>query len=130
MDLEIINLLALMQEKGRLVDFLMDDIAPYSDEQVGAAARVVHQGCGAVLKEYFRIQPVTEAPEGERVVLDAGFNRQSFRLVGKVGGQPPYAGVLLHKGWKTAELRLPRINQPDTGQAEGALVISPAEVEL
>ena len=30
-DAEVVNFLALLQEKGRLVDFLMDDIAGYSD---------------------------------------------------------------------------------------------------
>ena len=44
-DAEIVHFLAMLQDKGRLVDFLMDDINPYSDAQVGAAARVVHAGC-------------------------------------------------------------------------------------
>src|SRR5579875_2269671 len=33
-------LLAALQEEGRLVDFLTEDIAPYSDAQVGAAVRL------------------------------------------------------------------------------------------
>ena len=41
-DAEIVHFLAMLQEKGRLVDFLMDDINAYNDAQVGAAARVVH----------------------------------------------------------------------------------------
>src|SRR5664279_3261956 len=32
---EVVSFLATLQEKGRLVDFLMDDIAVYSDAQVG-----------------------------------------------------------------------------------------------
>ena len=41
---EIVSFLALLQERGRLVDFLMEDITSYDDAQVGAGARVVHQG--------------------------------------------------------------------------------------
>src|SRR6516225_1466269 len=52
---EVVNFLAILQEKGRLVDFLMDDIKSYSDAQVGAAARVLHEGCKAVLLEHFEI---------------------------------------------------------------------------
>ena len=49
---EVVNFLAILQEQGRLVDFLMDDIKGYSDAQVGAAARVLHEGCRAVLLEH------------------------------------------------------------------------------
>ena len=38
--------------EGRLIDFLMDDLTAYGDAQVGAAARVVHEGCKAVLQEH------------------------------------------------------------------------------
>ena len=48
-DAEVVHFLSMLQEKGRLVDFLMDDINAYSDAQVGAAARVVHAGCKGVL---------------------------------------------------------------------------------
>ena len=50
---EIVSFLATLQEQGRLIDFLMDDITTYDDGQVGAAARVVHQGCKAALQEHF-----------------------------------------------------------------------------
>ncbi|MFY9991796.1 MAG: DUF2760 domain-containing protein, partial [Rhodoplanes sp.] len=43
-DSEVVNFLAILQERGRFVDFLMDDITPYSDAQVGAAGRVLHEG--------------------------------------------------------------------------------------
>src|SRR4051794_38071028 len=54
-DAEIVSFLAMLQERGRLVDFLMDDINAYNDAQVGAAARVVHAGCRRVLQEHFNI---------------------------------------------------------------------------
>ena len=61
---EIVSFLATLQAKGRLVDFLMDDINAVNDAQIGAAARVVHAGCKSVLQEHFRIRPIRE--EGER----------------------------------------------------------------
>ena len=57
---EIVSFLALLQERGRLVDFLMEDITSYDDAQVGAGARVVHQGCKAALREHFQIRSVRE----------------------------------------------------------------------
>ena len=33
---EIVSFLATLQEQGRLIDFLMDDITTYDDAQVGA----------------------------------------------------------------------------------------------
>ena len=48
---EVITLLGVFQDKGRLVDFLMDDITPFNDEQVGSVVRAVHQGCKAALME-------------------------------------------------------------------------------
>ena len=63
-DAEIVSFLATLQARGRLVDFLMDDINAHDDAQVGAAARVVHAGCKAVLEEHFRRRPGREESEG------------------------------------------------------------------
>ena len=63
-DAEVVSFLAALQEKGRLVDFLMDDLTAHADAQVGAAARVVHEGCRAVLQEHFAIRPVREEKRG------------------------------------------------------------------
>jgi hypothetical protein len=124
---EIVGLLATLQQKGRLVDFLMDDINPYSDAEVGAAARVVHGGCKAVLAEHFAIGPVRQENEGATVRVDAGYAADEYRLVGKIGGQAPFSGVLIHRGWKTDKVTLPRILR---GDADRLPTIAPAEVEL
>ena len=122
---EIVAFFALLQEKGRLVDFLMDDIAGYEDAEVGAAARVVHQGCRQILDEYFKISAISEAQEGAQVTLPAGYPADQYRIVGKLAGEPPFTGTLLHKGWKTDGVKLPRI------VTSGKLpAIAPAEVEL
>ena len=122
---EIVTFFGLLQEKGRLVDFLMEDITAYEDSEVGAAARVIHQGCRQVLQEYFSISPISVAAECEQVTVPAGYSPDQFRLVGKLAGEPPFTGTLLHKGWKTEFVKLPRIVNTDRLPS-----IAPAEVEL
>ncbi len=124
---EIIAFFALLQEKGRFVDFVMDDVTAYDDAQVGAAARVVHQGCREVLRDHFKITPVSDAAEGSRVTVPAGYAPDEYRLLGKITGEPPFSGTLIHKGWKTDVVRLPRIIKTDAQRLPG---IAPAEVEL
>ena len=53
-----IQLLALFQRDGRLVDFLFEDIAAYGDAQVGAAVREVHASCRRVIDRYLPIEPI------------------------------------------------------------------------
>jgi hypothetical protein len=122
---EIVTFFGLLQEKGRLVDFLMEDVTPYEDAEVGAAARVIHQGCRQVLQEYFNISPISDAAEGTEVTVPAGYSADQFRLVGKLTGEPPFTGTLLHKGWKTEFVKLPRVVNTDRLPS-----IAPAEVEL
>jgi Domain of unknown function (DUF2760) len=122
---EIAAFLALLQEKGRLVDFLMEDVTTYDDAQVGAAARVIHQGCKEVLAEHFRITPVSVAKEGSRVTVPAGYAADEYRLIGKISGNPPFSGKLIHKGWRTDYVKLPRI-----AKTSRLTTIAPAEVEL
>jgi hypothetical protein len=124
---EVVAFFALLQEKGRLVDFLMEELTGYDDAQVGAAARVVHQGCRQVLQEHFKIIAVSEAEEGSQVTVPAGSFGDEYRIVGKLSGEPPFAGKLIHKGWKTESVKLPRIVQTDDKRLP---VIAPAEVEL
>ncbi len=50
-------LLAILQREGRLIDFLQEDVAAFSDADVGAAARVVHEGCKRGLADYVEIEP-------------------------------------------------------------------------
>jgi hypothetical protein len=126
-DAEIVHFLAMLQEKGRLVDFLMDDINAYSDAQVGAAARVVHAGCKGVLQEHFSISPVRTEQEGSTVQVPAGYSADEYRLVGKIAGSAPFSGVLVHRGWKTDRLKLPQLLR---GAADPLPAIAPAEVEV
>jgi hypothetical protein len=126
-DAEIVHFLSMLQGKGRLVDFLMDDINAYSDAQVGAAARVVHAGCKGVLQEHFVISPVRTEPEGSTVQVPAGYSADEYRLVGRIAGAAPFSGVLVHPGWKTDTVKLPQLLR---GVSDQIPVIAPAEVEL
>jgi hypothetical protein len=126
-DAEILGFLAILQEKGRLVDFLMDDVAAYSDAQVGAAARVLHEGCKAALLEHFGIRPVLGQAEGARVTVPTGYAPDDYRLVGKISGDAPFNGVLIHHGWKAEWVKLPRLLRSG---GERLPTIAPAEVEL
>src|ERR671917_239376 len=126
-DAEIVHFLAMLQEKGRLVDFLIDDINAYNDAQVGAAARVVHVGCKGVLQEFFRVHPIRTEQEGSTVQVPAGYSADEYRLVGKVAGAAPFSGVLVHRGWRTDTVKLPELLRR---AADRLPAIAPAEVEL
>jgi hypothetical protein len=117
--------LGTLQQEGRLIDFLQQDVAAFSDEEVGSAARVVHGGCRKALERIARFEPVLREGEGDRVTVPTGFDAEKIRLTGNVTGQPPYNGTLKHHGWVANELRFPTLN--DTVDYR---VIAPAEVEL
>jgi hypothetical protein len=120
-----LRVLALLQREGRLVDFLLEDIQGYADDQVGAAVRDIHRQCQAALKEHLELEPVLAQSEGAQVEVPAGFDPSAIRLTGNVTGQPPFNGTLQHHGWRVKELRLAA---PPEGQDE--LVLCPAEVEM
>lgn len=117
--------LALLQREGRLIDFLREDVAAYSDADIGAAARVVHAGSRKVLDQYLTLEPVLHDSEGASVTVPAGFDAGKIRLTGNVAGQPPFRGTLKHHGWVASAVRLPAVPP-----ALDPRVLAPAEVEL
>ena len=120
-----LQLLGLLQREARFIDFVQEDVAAYSDADIGAAARVVHEGCRKVLGEHFSIEPVRSESEGSRITLAEGFDAGAVRLTGKVVGQPPFTGSLGHRGWRVTDTRLPKL-----AEGHDASVIAQAEVEL
>ena len=120
-----LQLLALLQREARLIDFVGEDLGTYPDAQIGAAARVVHEGCAKVLREHFSIVPVRSEAEGARVTLQAGFDASALRLTGNVVGQAPFTGNLSHRGWRVTEVRLPKL-----AERHDTRVLAQAEVEL
>lgn len=123
---EALTLLSALQREARLVDFLMESLAGYSDDQVGAVARDVHRDCGKVLERVFALKPATDQAEGATVEVPAGFDPLRYRLVGNVSGAPPFGGRLVHPGWEASKCELPGW----TGSAAAARVVAPIEVEL
>ncbi|HVO25205.1 MAG TPA: DUF2760 domain-containing protein [Candidatus Margulisiibacteriota bacterium] len=120
-----LRLLALLQQEGRLIDFLKEDIDGYSDAQVGAAVRSIHAGCRKALTERIEFERIFSAEDGSEVVVEAGFDPATIRLTGNVTGTPPFRGTLQHAGWRAAKVALPQ-SPGDTD----ATIIAPAEVEI
>jgi hypothetical protein len=123
-DTSALLLLARLQSEGRLVDFLEDDVRPYSDAEVGAAARVVHEGCRRALREVLPVSPLRSEAEGATMVLADDFDKDVYKLTGNVTGAAPFRGVLRHRGWRVDEVKL------GTRTGGDPLVVAPAEVEL
>ncbi len=120
-----LQLLALFQREGRLVDFLEQDVAAFSDADVGAAARVVHEGCRRALRAHAKLAPVRAEEEGARITVPSGFSPGEVKLTGNVQGSAPFTGTLRHRGWRATELALPTA----VGEHDPR-ILAPAEVEL
>ena len=120
-----VQMLALLQRDGRLIDFLAENISPYPDAQLGAAVRTIHETCRKVLDDYVKLEPILNSEEDQPVSVPAGFDPAAIKLIGNVMGELPVRGVLRHKGWRVKE-----VNLPPLPQGAGRMVIAPAEVEL
>ncbi|MFT7622472.1 MAG: hypothetical protein ACI9WU_001645 [Myxococcota bacterium] len=120
-----LQLLGALQREGRFVDFVQDDVTGVADADIGAAARLVHSGCRKVVQAWFAPTPVRTDEEGSRVTVPAGFNAHEIRLTGRVEGQAPYAGELVHPGWKATRAAIPELTA-----AAAPEVLAPAEVEI
>jgi len=120
-----VQMLALLQREGRLIDFLVEDISPYPDAQLGAAVRSVHSSCRQVLERYVKLEPIIASEEDRPVTVQAGFDPAAIKVIGNIAGKPPLRGLLRHRGWRAKELDLPAL----PGGA-GRDVVAPAEVEI
>ncbi len=123
---EALTLLATLQREARLVDFVKEPLAEYTDAQIAAVAREVHRDCGRVLERLFALGPVVRQEEGTELEVPAGFDAGRYRLAGSVVGEPPFRGRLVHHGWEAARCELPAW----TGSPSAARIVAPAEVEL
>jgi hypothetical protein len=120
-----LQLLGLLQQQARFIDFIKEDLSGFNDADIGVAARVVHEGCNKVINEHFSLAPVRSEQEGGKITLPKGFDAASVRLTGKVTGEAPFTGTLVHKGWQVTQIRLPKLTQ-----GYNASIVAPAEVEL
>src|ERR1700758_5085559 len=55
-----IQMLALLQRDGRLIDFLAENISAYPDTQLGAAVRTIHDTSRRVLEHYVKLEPILD----------------------------------------------------------------------
>lgn len=120
-----LQLLSLLQQEARFIDFVQEELTGFSDAEVGAAARVVHEGGQKVLKEYFSLEAVRDEQEESRITMPEGFDATTVRLTGNVVGQAPFTGILVHRGWKASEVKLPKL-----AEGHDAHIVAAAEVEL
>jgi hypothetical protein len=119
-----LQILAILQRDSRLIDFLMEDVSAYSDDQVGAAVRSLHDQCRDALNRYIQLAPVIDGVEGTFTRL-ASIDPSSVKLLGNVPPQPPPGGVLRHKGWRAVKVDLPALQGK-----QDVKIIAPAEVEI
>jgi hypothetical protein len=118
-------LLGLLQREGRLVDFLREPLDGHDDAAIGAAVRDVHRGCKKVLDEHLSIEPVMPGREEAPVTVPRGFDPGEVRLLGRVDGQPPFRGTLVHHGWRALTVKFPSLSD-----GVDRHVLAPAEVRL
>jgi len=120
-----VHLLSVLQRDGRLVDFFFEDLDAYQDAQIGAAVRSIHENCKAGLNKYLKLEPVVNNPEGQTITLKPGFDAVAIKVVGNVAGDPPFTGIVRHRGWRAAKIDIPTLsNLQDSG------LVAPAEVEV
>jgi Domain of unknown function (DUF2760) len=120
-----LQLLGLLQKEARFIDFIKEDITAYSDTDIGAAARVVHEGCNKALNEHFSLAPIRNEQEGSNITLAADFDAAAVRLTGNIVGSAPFIGTLIHRGWQVTEVRLPKLTQ-----SHNPNIVAAAEIEL
>ena len=120
-----LHLLGMLQREGRFLDFLSENLDAYEDDQIGAAVRSIHENCNKITQKYLSLEPVLVQEEGQSLTLQKGFDTAAIKLVGNVSGEPPFTGVIRHRGWKT-----PKVELPTLSAAQDASLIAPAEVEI
>ncbi len=124
--IDALTLLRALQRDARLVDFLQEDIAAFSDEQIGAAVRDIHTKSAEVLNRFFDIKPLSNQEEGSQLEVPKEFDSGVFTLIGSVSGKGPWKGSLAHPGWQATKNDIPVY----TGSEQAAKVIAPTEVEV
>jgi hypothetical protein len=121
-----LQMLGILQRDSRLVDFLMEDISGYADDQVGAAVRTMQEQCRSTLTRYVKLAPVIDGVEGTFTKASAGGAASAVKFIGNVpAGPAPAGGTLRHRGWKAEKIDLPAI-----GVKQDTSIVAPAEIEI
>lgn len=120
-----LQMLAILQRDARLIDFLMEDISGYEDDQVGAAVRSLHEQSRAALSRYVTLAPVIDGVEHTPTRVDSR-DPNTVKLLGNVPADGKVTqGILRHKGWRVERVDLPKIASGTNVQ-----ILAPAEVEV
>jgi hypothetical protein len=125
-----LQLLGILQRDARLVDFLMEDVTPYSDEQVGSAVRNVHAQSRESLKKYVTLAPVIDGVEGTFTKPEAAGavarDPNAIKFIGNLPAQgKPQGGLLRHRGWRVDSVSLPALHAK-----QSVSILAPAELEV
>lgn len=120
-----VHLFSILQREGRLLDFLQEDLSNYADDQIGAAVRNIHENCKKTIAHYLSPEPVMKQAEGETIEIAPGFDRHAVKLMGNVVGEPPFTGILRHRGWQLRSISIPKLSE-----IENPNLVAPAEVEI
>lgn len=125
-----LQMLGILQRDARLIDFLMEDISAYTDDQVGAAVRTLHEQAGAAIKRYVTLSPIIDGVEGTYTETKAAGSlaksATALKFVGNVPAQGrPGGGILRHKGWNVVTVELPEVKPNLKVQ-----ILAPAEIEV
>lgn len=122
-----LQILQILQRDSRLIDFLMEDISGYADDQIGAAVRTLHTDSKASLNRYVSLTPVIDGVEGTFQKLDPSKAPDPNRIK-LIGNVPPSGkaagGTLRHRGWMASSVNLPPLGKQDPS------VVAPAELEV
>lgn len=122
-----LQMLQILQRDSRWIDFLMEDITAYSDEQVGSAVRTIQNDCKTSLTRIVTLAPVIDGVEGTYQKLDASKapDPNRIKLIGNVPASGKVAGgTLRHRGWLASSVNLPPAGKQDLS------IIAPAEIEI
>ena len=119
-----LQILGILQRDSRLIDFIMEDVSSYDDEQIGAAVRSLHDQCRESLGRYVSLQPVIDGVEGTFTKPSVS-EPAAVKFVGNVPAGTPSGGVLRHKGWRATKIDLPPLNPK-----QDAAIVAPAEIEI
>ena len=119
-----LQILGILQRDSRLVDFLMEDITSYQDDQIGAAVRELHDQCRDAVNRYVKLEPVIDGVEGTFAKAPSS-DPNVVKFVGNVPAKPPSGGTLRHKGWRASKIDLPAL-----AGKQDASIIAPAEIEI
>ncbi|TWT82187.1 hypothetical protein CA13_36480 [Planctomycetes bacterium CA13] len=119
---EAVTLLSALQRESRLIDLVQEDLAKFSDAQVGAAARPCLLQCASTLARLFELKPVDASGEGATIEVSADESAARYQWIGEGTSTQ---GKLVHHGWVASKVELPQW----TGDDADANTVAPAQVQ-